>query len=81
MAQGKQNLAIMDLMSLARFIIFPEDDLNIAGLLLSPIIGLDDEELAELSLNRTCSIWENIKGKKEKLYAELSEFITLYKNS
>jgi ATP-dependent helicase/nuclease subunit A len=77
----KQNLSIMDLISLAKFIILPNDDLNLAGLLLSPIIGLDDEALLTLSLGRKSSIWQRVCEDKLELYYQLMDFIDLYKKT
>jgi len=37
------QLAVMDLMALAEFAILPDDDLNLATLLKTPLIGLDDD--------------------------------------
>ena len=77
----KQNLSVMDLISLAKFIMLPEDDLNLSGLLLSPIIGFNDDLLLKLVLNRESSIWHKISEEKEKLYYQLLDFIKLYQNN
>lgn len=37
-----------DLLSVAKFILLPEDDLNLAALLKAPMLGLDDQNLLEL---------------------------------
>ena len=39
-----EQLAVMDLMALARFLVLPEDDLNLAILLKSPLVGLSEEQ-------------------------------------
>lgn len=77
----KQNLSVMDLISLAKFIMLPEDDLNLSGLLLSPIIGFNDDLLLKLVLNRGSSIWHKISEEKEKIYYQLLDFIKLYQNN
>ena len=38
-----QELAIQDLLAMARFVLLPQDDLNLACLLKSPLIGLEEE--------------------------------------
>ena len=47
-----EELAIQDLLSLARFVLLPQDDLNLACLLKSPLISLDEEALFELAHGR-----------------------------
>ncbi|HEY4344875.1 MAG TPA: double-strand break repair helicase AddA [Parvibaculum sp.] len=46
------EIAVMDLMALGRFVLLPEDDLNLATLLKSPLVGLDEDDLFELAWNR-----------------------------
>ncbi len=40
-----QQIAVMDLIALGRFALLPEDELNLAALLRSPMLGLSEEEL------------------------------------
>ena len=55
----KENLTIMDLISLAKFVLLPDDDLNLAGLLKSPIIGISEQQLYELLVNKSeNSLWD-----------------------
>lgn len=44
------NLLIQDLLAAARFVLLPEDDLNLACLLKSPILGISEEDLFEICL-------------------------------
>lgn len=57
-----EELAIMDLLCLADFLLLPEDDLTLATLLKSPLIGLDEEELFQLCHNRKSSLWQSLKS-------------------
>lgn len=51
-------IAVMDLMALARFALLPEDDLTLATVLKSPLIGLDEEMLFALAYDRgRRSLW------------------------
>jgi ATP-dependent helicase/nuclease subunit A len=52
-----KQLAVMDTLAAAAFVLQPEDDLNLATLLKSPLIGWNDEKLFGLCNNRTGSIW------------------------
>ena len=46
------EIAVMDLMALGEFTLLPEDNLNLAILLKSPLLGLDEDDLFELAHNR-----------------------------
>jgi ATP-dependent helicase/nuclease subunit A len=52
-----EPLAVRDLMALGRFLLLPEDDLTLAALLKSPLIGLDEERLFTLAYSRRGSLW------------------------
>jgi ATP-dependent helicase/nuclease subunit A len=53
----KNEIAVMDLIALGRFVLLPEDDLNLAALLRSPLIGLSEKELFTLSHARKGRLW------------------------
>ncbi|MFO1087196.1 MAG: double-strand break repair helicase AddA [Reyranellaceae bacterium] len=57
-----QELAIQDLMAMARFVLLPQDDLNLACLLKSPLIGLDEERLFTLAWQRRGSLWQALRA-------------------
>ena len=46
------QMAIMDLVALGHFLLLPDDDLTLATVLKSPLIGLTEEELFILAYNR-----------------------------
>jgi len=52
-----QQLAVMDLMALARFLLLPEDDLSLAELLKGPLVGFDDDRLFALAHGRPGTLW------------------------
>ena len=56
-----QELAIQDLLAMARFVLLPQDDLNLAALLKSPLIGLDEEQLFTLAWKRTGHLWRALR--------------------
>ncbi len=47
-----EHIAVQDLISVARFVLLPEDDLNLACLLKSPLFKVSEEELFNLAHNR-----------------------------
>jgi ATP-dependent helicase/nuclease subunit A len=56
------QIAVMDLMAFARFLLLPEDDLSLAELLRSPLIGLSEEELFALCAERTGRLWPRLRA-------------------
>ena len=51
-----QHIAVMDLIAAGRASLTPDDDLTLACLLKSPLIGLDDDALYALAADRTGSL-------------------------
>lgn len=51
------QIAVKDLIALGRFVLLPEDDLNLAALLRSPLLGLSEDELYVLCQPRTQHVW------------------------
>ncbi len=51
------QLAVRDLLALMDFLLLPEDDLALATVLKSPLIGLDDDDLLQFAPNRRGSLW------------------------
>lgn len=57
------QIAVQDLIALAKFVLLPEDDLNLACLLKSPIVGLNDSHLMDICLDRgNASVWQSLKN-------------------
>lgn len=70
---GASNLLLWDLLALAKFVLYPFDDLNLACLLKSPFIGLDEEQLFLLCHGRDRPLWENIRlmsNRKQELWIQ-----------
>jgi ATP-dependent helicase/nuclease subunit A len=63
----KNEIAVMDLIALGRFALLPEDDLNLAALLRSPLIGLSEEELFALSHARRGHLWRALREPKDEV--------------
>lgn len=53
-------LAVRDLLAALRFAVQPEDDLNLASLLVSPLIGWSQEELMERLIGRRTGLWRHL---------------------
>ena len=55
-----EQIAVMDLIALGRFALLPEDDLNLAALLRSPLAGIGEDDLFRLAHDRKGSLWESL---------------------
>jgi len=69
-----EQIAVMDLIALGRFVLLPEDDLNLAALLRSPLIGLSEEDLFALSYARKGTLWRELS--QRRIFAEAHTFLT-----
>ena len=52
------HIAVLDLLALADVMLLPDDDLQLAALLKSPLLGLSEDELMQLAMNREgATLW------------------------
>lgn len=58
-------LAVKDLLAAMRFAVLPDDDLNLAALLVSPLFGLTQDDLFELAWKRQANLWRSLRGRRE----------------
>jgi ATP-dependent helicase/nuclease subunit A len=56
-------LAVRDLLAAARFAAQPLDDLNLAGLLVSPLFGWSQDELFAAAHGREGALWPHIRAR------------------
>jgi len=64
-----EQMAVMDLLSAGRFAVLPEDDLTLAEILKSPLVGLSEDELYTLAYDRKGPLWAELKRRKSELPA------------
>ena len=55
-------LGVRDLLAAARFAVQPLDDLNLAGLLVSPLFGWSQDDLFEAASGREGALWPRIRA-------------------
>ncbi|MEH3120987.1 MAG: double-strand break repair helicase AddA [Sphingomonas phyllosphaerae] len=53
-------LAVQDLLAAVRFVLQPDDDLSLASLLVSPLIGWTQDELMMRAVERQGSLWRHL---------------------
>ncbi len=70
-----EQIAVMDLIALGRFALLPEDDLNFAELLRSPLVGISEEALFTLAHGRVGSLWQSLSARREE-FAEAHALLT-----
>ena len=58
--QLTEHIAVLDLVAAGRAALLPEDDLNLAAVLKSPLIGLDDDDLLNIAPMRSGSLFEAV---------------------
>ena len=61
-----EPLAVQDLLAAVKFAVQPLDDLNLACLLVSPLIGWDQEQLLELAYGRKGALWRALRERAEE---------------
>jgi ATP-dependent helicase/nuclease subunit A len=66
-----EPIAVQDLLAAMKFAVQPNDDLNLACLLVSPLIGWNQEQLRELAFGRKGTLWRELRSR-----AGGSEFLT-----
>ena len=54
-------LAVQDLLAAIRFALQPEDDLSLASLLVSPLIGWTQEELMDAAVRKGGGLWRHLR--------------------
>jgi ATP-dependent helicase/nuclease subunit A len=61
-----EPIAVQDLLSAMRFAVQPDDDLNLACLLVSPLIGWDQDRLRELAFGRPGRLWRELRQRADQ---------------
>ncbi|HEX6102566.1 MAG TPA: double-strand break repair helicase AddA [Alphaproteobacteria bacterium] len=59
------QLAIQDLVAFGEALLNPDDDLKLASVLKSPLIGLDEDQLFRLAAGRTGKLWAELRARAD----------------
>lgn len=62
-----EHIAVMDMMALGNFLLLPEDDLTLAVVLKTPLIGMDEDALFTLSHGREQGLWKTLYLRQDDL--------------
>jgi ATP-dependent helicase/nuclease subunit A len=68
-----RHIAIMDLVAAGRAALLPDDDLTLAAVLKSPLIGLDDEDLLEIAPARAGSLHDALEASANPRHRRAAE--------
>lgn len=69
-------LAVADLLALVRFALQPNDDLALAGLLVSPFLDIGHDRLFTLAADRRGSLWEAVRGSLDAKVVEAHDWLS-----
>jgi ATP-dependent helicase/nuclease subunit A len=75
-----EPLAVQDLLAAIKFAVQPNDDLSLACLLVSPLIGWDQDQLRALAYGRKGTLWRKLRQRAAEFpeaYAALSELLRI----
>jgi ATP-dependent helicase/nuclease subunit A len=61
----RDHIAVMDLIAAGRAALTPDDDLTLACVLKSPLIGLDEDDLHRLAARRTGSLSDELSDSRD----------------
>ncbi len=66
------HIAVIDLLALAQFALLPEDDLTLACVLRSPLIGMSEDDLFSIAHDRSSTLWAalSLKAKENPAFEE-----------
>ncbi len=59
------HIAVEDLLSLAKWALYPEDDLALAEILKCPLFDLSETQLADLCVGRSGTLWQSLREQSE----------------
>ena len=60
------HVVFLDLTALARFCLYPRDDLSLAALLRSPLCDVDEASLYDLAYGREGRLWEALRSRADE---------------
>jgi len=73
----KDSMAVADLMSLAKFALLPSDDLSLAEVLKSPLLGYSEEDLFAVAARRgEKTLWQSVQASRPDTAEILSSILT-----
>jgi ATP-dependent helicase/nuclease subunit A len=75
----KDHIAVMDLIAAGRAALLPDDDLTLAAVLKSPLIGLNDDQLLEFAARRRASLAQALEDSDDLFARETARRIAAWR--
>lgn len=79
--QVSDHIAVLDCLALADTVLLPDNDLQLAACLKSPLIGLHDDDLIDLAAEREGSLWQSLadspRPRHRAAHRKLFDWMTL----
>ncbi len=75
----RDHLAVMDLVAAGRAALAPDDDLTLAAILKSPLIGLDEGGLFELAAKRSGSLVAALSGSVDQRFGKTARMLAIWR--
>jgi len=72
-----EALIVKDLIALSRVCLLPSDDLSLAETLKSPLFGYDDQQLMDIAIDRSGTLWDAVRDLRPDTYSLLSRMVDL----
>ena len=73
-----EQIVVLDMLALGRFCLLPEDDLTLAALLKSPLLGLNEDDLLTLANGRgSTSLWDAVRN--NPTYSKTAQRLTRWR--
>ena len=73
------HIAVLDLLALGDVVLLPQNDLALAALLKSPLVGLDDDDLFALAHGRAGSLWAALEASVQPRHKAAFERLSLWR--
>ncbi len=68
------HIAVLDILAVIDFASMPDDDLSLACILKSPLVGLNDNAIEDIAFGRSGSLWNALK---QSNYSSIVEWLSL----
>lgn len=71
-----EQIAVQDLIALGRFVLLPEDDLTLATVLRSPLVGISETALFDVSHAREGTLWRALQASEDEDLRAAADFLS-----
>ena len=75
----RDHIAVMDLIAAGRVALLPDDDLRLACVLKSPLVGLEEDELFTLAVDRKGSLAEALAAARDGRAADAARLLASWR--